>query len=178
MMIHCTGKRNSPRCTGLSKRNGTKFRELSLNFPKMAHSLCIGMPSCQAAQGREFSNRGTFLLHDPVQCSLLNRKWPSFASERATRNAVSRQFPATDLNLRRRQDATRRDVGGGGRPRRESKPPPPPPQYVSRRRHYTADMAVMSVCVSRCRSLHGTFLPMLAGVTSQVWDVTSTLISC
>ena len=104
MMIHCTGKCNSPRCTGLSKRNGTKFRELSLNFPKMARSLCIGRPSCLAAQRQEFSNRGTFLLHDPVQCSLLNRKWPSFASERATRNAVSRQFPATDLNLRRRRD--------------------------------------------------------------------------
>ena len=52
--------------TGSSKRNGAKFRELSLNFPKLADWLCMGWPSCLAALGREFSNRGTFLLHDPV----------------------------------------------------------------------------------------------------------------
>ena len=39
-------------------------------------------------------------------------------------------------------------------------------------------MAWQSVYVSCCRSLHGMLLPMLAGVTSQVWDVTSTFVSC
>ena len=53
-------------CTGLSKRNGAKLRELSLNFPKLADWLYIGWLSCLAALGWEFSNKGTFLLHDPV----------------------------------------------------------------------------------------------------------------
>ena len=53
--------------TGLSKRNGAKFSGLSLNFPKLADWLCMGWPSCLAALGREFSNRGTFILHDPVE---------------------------------------------------------------------------------------------------------------
>ena len=52
--------------TGLSKRNGAKLRELSLNFSKLADWLCIGWPSCLAALRREFSNRETFLLHHPV----------------------------------------------------------------------------------------------------------------
>ena len=53
--------------TGLSSRNGAKFRELSLNFPRLADWLCMGWPSCLAALEREFSNWGAFLLHDPVQ---------------------------------------------------------------------------------------------------------------
>ena len=58
-------------CTGLSKRNCAKFRELSLIFPKLADWLCMGWPTCLAALGREFSNRRTFLLNDPVQGLLL-----------------------------------------------------------------------------------------------------------
>ena len=50
--------------------------------------------------------------------------------------------------------------------------------YVDVSRLYGIRMAWQSVYVSRCRSLYGTLLPMLAGVTSQVWDVTSTLVSC
>ena len=57
--------------TGLSKINGTKLWELGLNFPKLADWLCMGWPSCLAALGREFSNRGTFLLHDPVKATKL-----------------------------------------------------------------------------------------------------------
>ena len=68
--------------TGLSKINGVKFRELSLNFPKLADWLSMGRPSCLAALGREFSSRGTFLLHNPVhegRCCIfiyVNQKFP------------------------------------------------------------------------------------------------------
>ena len=48
------------RTTGLSKRNGAKFRELSLNFPWLADWLCNSRPRCRAALGREFSKRGHF----------------------------------------------------------------------------------------------------------------------
>ena len=54
---------------GLSKRNEAKFREFSLNFPKLADWLCMGWPSILVVLGREFSN-GTFLSHDPVQVFL------------------------------------------------------------------------------------------------------------
>ena len=51
------GQRIRPRpSSGLSKRNCAKFRELSLNFPKLADWLSIGRPRCLAAQWREFSN--------------------------------------------------------------------------------------------------------------------------
>ena len=52
-------------CAGLCKRNGTKFRELSSNFPKLGDWLCMSWPFCLAALGREFLNRGTFLLLKP-----------------------------------------------------------------------------------------------------------------
>ena len=47
-------------CTGLCKRNGAKFRELSSNFPKLADWLCMGWQIYLAAHGREFLNRGYF----------------------------------------------------------------------------------------------------------------------
>ena len=46
--------------TGLSKRKGAKYRELSLNFPWSSDWLCISRPSCMAALGREFLNNGHF----------------------------------------------------------------------------------------------------------------------
>ena len=57
--------------TGLSKRDGAKFSELGLDFPKLADWLCMGRPSFLAAIRWEFSNRGTFLLLDPVHCILI-----------------------------------------------------------------------------------------------------------
>ena len=56
--------------TGVSKRNGAKFRELSFNFPKLAAWLCMGLFSCLASLRREFSKTGTFILHDPVYTGL------------------------------------------------------------------------------------------------------------
>ena len=44
--------------TELSKRSGTKFRELSLNFPKLADWLCMGWPSCLALEGGNFLTGG------------------------------------------------------------------------------------------------------------------------
>ena len=46
--------------TGLRKIIVDKFRELGLNFLKLADWLCIGRPSCLTALGRKFSNRGHF----------------------------------------------------------------------------------------------------------------------
>ena len=47
-------------CTGLSKRNGAKFRELRDNFPKLTDWAVHGRSLCLAAVGREFSNGGNF----------------------------------------------------------------------------------------------------------------------
>ena len=65
LRVNCSGV-SGLGTTGLSKRNGAKFRELILNFPKLADCLCMGWLSCLAALGRKFSDRGTFILHRPV----------------------------------------------------------------------------------------------------------------
>ena len=53
-------------CTGLSKRNGAKLRELSYNFPKLADWAVHGRPHCVAAVGAGIFKQGTILLHHPV----------------------------------------------------------------------------------------------------------------
>ena len=81
----------------MSKRNGAKLRELSLNFPKLADWLYIGWLSCLAALGREFSNKGTFLLHDPVlyMCRIGNK---AICLDRDTSSEVALFFGGWDDN--------------------------------------------------------------------------------
>ena len=54
------------RTTGLSKRNGAKIRELSLNFPSLADWLCNSRPRCRAALGRNFQ-RGAISFAPPCK---------------------------------------------------------------------------------------------------------------
>ena len=70
-----------PNSTGLSKRNGAKFSELSQNFPKLADKAVHGSSLCLAALGAEFSNRGHFFcttLYNTGPYSK-TKAWPSFA---------------------------------------------------------------------------------------------------
>ena len=60
--------------TGLSKRNGAKFRELSQgSFRNWQIGLCISRSLCQAALEAGFFKQGTFLLHNPVLRASQNR---------------------------------------------------------------------------------------------------------
>ena len=52
--------------TGLSKRNGAKFREFSRNFPKLADWAVYGRSLFLAALGARIFKQGTILLHYPV----------------------------------------------------------------------------------------------------------------
>ena len=54
--------------TGLSKRKGAKFRELSSNFPKLVDWLSVhGLANLPGSQWAEILSRGTFLLLKPVR---------------------------------------------------------------------------------------------------------------
>ena len=61
----------------------------------------MGCPSCLAALGREFSNRGTFILHDPVGV-LVNRenKKVDFFDKNQL-NRMQWQFPFTGCRIRK-----------------------------------------------------------------------------
>ena len=53
-------------CTGLSKRNGAKLRELSDNFPKLADWAVHGRSLCLATLVAGVLKQGTIILHRPL----------------------------------------------------------------------------------------------------------------
>ena len=67
LMTHSLTSHFIGETSGLSKRNAAKFRELCSNFLKLAEWLWMGWPSCLAALGLAFSNRGTFPLRQYMQ---------------------------------------------------------------------------------------------------------------
>ena len=54
--------------TGLSKRNGAKFRELSQNLPKLADCATHWRVTLLGRTGVGIFKQGTFLSHNPVVC--------------------------------------------------------------------------------------------------------------
>ena len=84
--------------TGLSKRNGAKFREFSRNFPKLADWAVHGRSLCLAALGAGILKQGTVLLHNPVHLfGVINNQLSYSWEKRGFRHVITckREFLET-----------------------------------------------------------------------------------